>query len=103
MWQVAVMSVENPSPETLATPPAQPAGAVADADPLSGNATSTNIAIGQAAGRLTEVPGTTGPSGGFGEQADTIIITSLRQHTWLTSAGTFTLPGLSVSFSRSGG
>ena len=75
---------------------------VVDADQLSGNATFTNIAIGQDAGTLTEVPGTTGASGGFGEQADTIVITNLRQHTWLTTAGTFTLPGLSLSFSRSG-
>jgi hypothetical protein len=75
---------------------------VVDADQLSGNATFTNIAIGQDAGTLTEVPGTSGPSGGFGEQADTIIIANLRQHTWLTTAGTFTLPGLSLSFSRSG-
>ena len=75
---------------------------VVDADQLSGNATFTNIAIGQDAGTLTEVPGTAGASGGFGEQADTIVITNLRQHTWLTTAGTFTLPGLSLSFSRSG-
>lgn len=75
---------------------------VVDADQLSGNATFTNIAIGQDAGTLTEVPGTAGASGGFGEQADTIVIDNLRQHTWLTTAGTFTLPGLSLSFSRSG-
>ena len=75
---------------------------VIDADQLSGNATFTNITIGQDAGTLTEVPGTTGASGGFAEQADTIVITNLRQHTWLTTAGTFTLPGLSLSFSRSG-
>src|SRR5215469_11965856 len=43
---------------------------VVDADQLSGNATFTNISIGQDAGTLTEVPGTSGPSGGFGEQAD---------------------------------
>jgi hypothetical protein len=75
---------------------------VVDADQLSGDATFTNIAIGQDAGTLTEVPGTTGASGGFGEQAATIVITNLRQHTWLTTAGTFTLPGLSLGFSRSG-
>jgi hypothetical protein len=75
---------------------------VVDADQLSGNATFTNISIGQDAGTLTEVPGTTGASGGFGEQADTIVIANLRQHTWLTTAGTFTLPGLRLGFSRSG-
>jgi uncharacterized protein DUF6230 len=75
---------------------------VVDADQLSGDATFTNISIGQDAGSLTEVPGTSGTAGGFGEQADTVIISNLRQHTWLTTAGTFTLPGLSLSFSRAG-
>lgn len=82
--------------------PVSAANLVVDADQLSGNATFSNIAIGQDAGTLTEVPGTTGASGGFGEQADTIVIRNLRQHTWLTTAGTFTLPGLSLSFGRSG-
>jgi hypothetical protein len=82
--------------------PVSASNLVVDADQLSGNATFTNIAIGQDAGTLTEVPGTTGSSGGFGEQADTIVIKDLRQHTWLTTAGTFTLPGLSLGFSRSG-
>ena len=83
--------------------PVSAANLVVDADQLSGNATFSNIAIGQDAGTLTEVPGTTGASGGFGEQADTIVITNLRQHTWLTTAGTFTLPGLSLGISTNGG
>jgi hypothetical protein len=82
--------------------PVSASNLVVDADQLSGNATFTNIAIGQDAGTLTEVPGITGASGGFGEQADGIVINNLRQHTWLTTAGTFTLPGLSLGFSRSG-
>ena len=60
-----------------------------------------NITIGQDAGTLTEDPGTTGQPGGFGQQADSITINNLVQHTWLTTAGTFTLPGLSISFGGS--
>jgi hypothetical protein len=60
-----------------------------------------NITIGQDAGTLTEDPGTAGQSGGFGQQADSITINNLVQHTWLTTAGTFTLPGLSIGFGGS--
>jgi uncharacterized protein DUF6230 len=60
-----------------------------------------NITIGQDAGTLTKDPGTTGPDGGFGQQADSITIDKLVQHTWLTTAGTFTLPGLSIGFGSS--
>jgi Family of unknown function (DUF6230) len=78
------------------------ANLVVDADQQSGNATFHNIAIGQDASTLTEDPGNTGAAGGFGEQADSITIDNLRQHTWLTTAGTFTLPGLSLSFNSNG-
>ncbi|HZR55004.1 MAG TPA: DUF6230 family protein [Streptosporangiaceae bacterium] len=78
------------------------ANLVVDADQQSGNATFHNISIGQDASTLTEDPGNTGAVGGFGEQADTITIDNLRQHTWLTTAGTFTLPGLSLSFNSNG-
>ncbi len=72
---------------------------VVDASQLNGStATFHNISIGQDAGTLTQVPGTAGASGGFGEQADSITITNLVQHTWMTTAGTFTLPNLSVGF-----
>jgi len=60
-----------------------------------------NITIGQDAGTLTEDPGTAGAAGGFGQQADSITIDNLVQHTWLTTAGTFTLPGLSIGFGGS--
>jgi hypothetical protein len=76
---------------------------IVDASSLSGNATFHNITIGQDAGTLTEDPGETGASGTFGEQADSITIKNLVQHTWLTTAGTFTLPGLSLNVSTSGG
>jgi hypothetical protein len=72
---------------------------IVDAGSVSGSqAQFHNIAIGVDAGTLTEDPGVTGSSGGFGEQADGVTITGLRQDTWLTTAGTFTLPDLSLSF-----
>jgi hypothetical protein len=76
---------------------------IVDASALSGDASFHNIAIGQDAGTLNEVPGTTGTAGSFGEQADTITINHLVQHTWLTTAGTFTLPGLSLGVVTNGG
>jgi hypothetical protein len=79
--------------------PVSASNLVVDASSLSGStATFHNISIGQDAGTLTEVPGTEGASGGFGEQADSITINNLVQHTWMTTAGTFTLPDLSVGF-----
>jgi hypothetical protein len=79
--------------------PVSASNLVVDASSLSGStATFHNISIGEDAGTLTETPGTAGESGGFGEQADSITINNLVQHTWLTTAGTFTLPGLSVGF-----
>ncbi len=69
---------------------------------MSGNAAFRNIAIGQDAGTLNEVPGTAGTPGTFGEQADSVTINNLVQHTWLTTAGTFTLAS-SLNLSTSGG
>src|SRR5487761_305891 len=80
--------------------PSQVSNIVIDADQQSGNASFNNISIGQDASTLTEDPGQAGTAGGFGEQANSFSITNLRQHTWLTTAGTFTLPGLSLSFSH---
>jgi len=75
---------------------------IVDADSQTGStATFSNITIGQDAGTLTEVPGTTGPAGSFGEQADSVTIDNLKQDTWLTTAGTFTLPDLSLGFGGS--
>jgi hypothetical protein len=75
---------------------------IVDADGQTGSvATFHNITIGQDAGTLTEDPGTAGPAGTFGQQADSVTIDNLVQHTWLTTAGTFTLPGLSIGFGQS--
>ena len=56
------------------------------------SAVFTNISIGQDAGTLG------GPAGTFGEEADQVTINDLVQHTWYTTAGTFTLPNLSLGF-----
>ena len=78
--------------------PATASNLIVDASTLSGDATFNNITIGQDAGTLSAVPGVAGPSGGFGQQADSVTINNLRQNTWLTTAGTFTLPGFNLSF-----
>lgn len=81
------------------TTPASADNLIVDAADQSGSqAVFHNITIGQDAGTLSEVPGVTGPAGGFGQQADDVTISNLVQHTWLTTAGTFTLPGLSLGF-----
>jgi Family of unknown function (DUF6230) len=75
---------------------------IVDASSQTGStATFHNISIGVDAGTLTEDPGAVGSAGGFGQQADSMEIDNLVQHTWLTTAGTFTLPGLSLGFGAS--
>jgi hypothetical protein len=80
--------------------PATASNLIVDADQLSGDATFSNITIGQDAGTLSEDPGTAGTAGGFGQQADTITIDNLHQHTWLTTAATFKLPGFGLAFGK---
>jgi hypothetical protein len=60
-----------------------------------------NVTTGQDASTLTKDGTETGAPGGFGQQADTVTIDNLVQHTWLTTAGTFKLPGLSLGFGGS--
>jgi len=82
--------------------PVRATNLVVDADQLSGSTASfTNIHIGQDASTLTEVPGITGPAGDFAQQADSVTIDNVRQHAYATTAGTFTLPGFSLSFGGS--
>lgn len=63
-------------------------------------ATFGNINIGQDAGKLA------GPTEGtatmFGQQADTVHLEGVKQTAWATSAGTFTLPDLSLGFDFTG-
>lgn len=84
------------------TTPVSANNLIVDASQLSGNATFHNIVIGQDANSLSAVPGTTGAAGSFGEQANSITIDNLHQNTWLTTAGTFTLPGLNLTVTHSG-
>jgi hypothetical protein len=44
----------------------------------------------------------TGPLGDFGQQADSVVITNLRQDNFATTAATFSLPGLTLGFSNTG-
>ena len=75
---------------------------IVDASALAGDATFHHIVIGQDAGTLTQVPGTVGAPGTFGQQASSVTIKHLVQHTWLTTAGTFTLPGLRLKVTTHG-
>lgn len=60
-----------------------------------------NVTTGQDASTLTKDGSATGAPGGFGQQADSVTIDNLRQETWLTTAGTFRLPHLSLGFGGS--
>ena len=82
--------------------PVQATNLVVDSDQLTGDATFTNLSVDQDASTLTEVPGVAGGLGTFGQQADTVVIKNLRQNNWATTASSFTLPGLSISFSDNG-
>ncbi|TMC03978.1 MAG: cholesterol esterase [Chloroflexi bacterium] len=82
--------------------PVQATTLVVDSDLLTGDATFNNIAIGQDASTFTEVPGVTGPPGDFGQQADSVTITNLRQDNFATTAAAFSLPGLTLTFSDTG-
>jgi hypothetical protein len=66
---------------------------------LSGNATFTNINIGQDASTL-DADGRAKPDhgdvGSFGQQAETVVITGLHQKAYSTTASTFTLSGMSL-------
>ncbi len=64
---------------------------------LTGDAEFTNINIGQDAGTLRSGgPEARGETGGFGQQADEVTISGLRQTAVSTTAGTFTLTGLQL-------
>ena len=67
---------------------------------LQGDATFTNIDIGQDASTLNKAP-FHGDEGGFGQQADHVTITNLKQVAYSTHAGTVTLNGLDLSISLS--
>lgn len=72
-----------------------------DATQLSGNAEFTNIEIGRDASTLDKGPdGAQGMQDLFGQQADTVKISELRQVAWATNAGTFKLSGLDMKVTK---
>jgi hypothetical protein len=77
---------------------------ILDSDSLQGQeADFQNIDIGTDASSLDKVDKSLrGPLGVFGQQADVVDITNVRQHNWAATAATFKLPDLSMSFSDSG-
>ncbi|MFE4369037.1 DUF6230 family protein [Streptomyces sp. NPDC056835] len=73
-----------------------------DSTVLTGNqADFDNIEIGGDASTFTKA-GVKGPLGVFGQQADTVTITNLRQTNWATTAAKFRLPNLHLNFSSKG-
>jgi hypothetical protein len=79
--------------------PVSASNLIVDASGQSGSeAVFHNITIGQDSGSLGQDPGAEGQAGGFGQEASSVTIDNLVQHTWLTTAGTFTLPGLTLGF-----
>jgi hypothetical protein len=75
---------------------------VVDSDQLSGDATFTTLEVGNDASTLNDVPGIAGPLGDFGQQAKVVDIAGLRQDNYATTAGSFNLPGLNMSFQSNG-
>ena len=82
--------------------PVEATNLVLDSPDLSGDASFTNIQIGRDASDLTEVPGIQGSKYTFAQQADTVNIDNVRQDALATTASTFSLPGLSMSFQSKG-
>jgi hypothetical protein len=71
---------------------------VIDMAQLEGDADFTNIQIGHDAASLNKGPaGAQGLQGLFGQQADRIVITDLRQVAWAANAGRFRLNDLRMS------
>jgi hypothetical protein len=66
-----------------------------DMTDLTGDATFSNINIGQDASTLDAAGATAhGATGAFGQQAKHVVITNVKQIAWSTSAGEFKLSGL---------
>jgi hypothetical protein len=87
---------------------------VVDSDLISGDATFNKIKIGQDSStfngsdnpdgskQVDQVPGVNGGEGVFGQQADTVEILNLRQNNYATTAATFKLPHLRMTFTDDG-
>ncbi|GGM16025.1 DUF6230 family protein [Dactylosporangium sucinum] len=80
--------------------PAEATDLLIDLSSLKGDATFSNIQIGIDASDLTKGgPNARGLQGSFAQQADSVVITNLKQVAWSTTAGTFKLTGLDLSVS----
>jgi hypothetical protein len=87
---------------------------VVDSDLVSGDATFNKIKIGQDSStfngsdnpdgtkQVDQVPGVKGGPGVFGQQAETVEILNLRQNNYATTAATFKLPHLRMTFTDDG-
>lgn len=73
--------------------PATASNLVIGLDQLSGDATFTNIEIGNDA---ADISGSSDLAGQFGQRSDRIVIQNLRQTATSTRAGSFTLTGLNL-------
>ncbi|MEU7635625.1 MULTISPECIES: DUF6230 family protein [unclassified Streptomyces] len=75
-----------------------------DLDQLSADATFSNINIGVAAGSTSKGPGIKkgdkADPGSFAQEADTAVLTGVKQRAWATTAGTFKLSGLKMSVTK---
>jgi hypothetical protein len=80
--------------------PVQATNLVLDVNNLNADATFTNIQIGNDASTLTE-GGVTGQAGLFGQQSQAVVLKNVSQTAYATTAGSFSLPGLSLSVSTS--
>jgi hypothetical protein len=80
--------------------PAEATDLLIDLSSLKGDATFQNIQIGIDASDLTKGGANAkGMQGSFAQQADSVVITNLRQVAWSTTAGTFKLTGLDLGVS----
>ncbi|BCY13106.1 DUF6230 family protein [Actinoplanes sp. L3-i22] len=75
---------------------------VVDSDLITANADFNAIEIGRDSSTLDAVPGKKGAIGVFGQQADEVTLTNLRQNNYATTAATFHLPNLRMSFTGDG-
>jgi hypothetical protein len=83
--------------------PASASNLVVDAQSLTADsATFNNINIGQDPNSFTSPKPVGLPNGTFGQAASSVDITNANQTALATTAGTFTLPGLSIGFSGTG-
>ena len=86
-----------------AAPRPQATDLLIDLTSLKGDATFENIQIGIDASDLTKGGANAkGLQGSFAQQADSVVITNLKQVAWSTTAGTFKLTGLDLSLSTGG-